>query len=94
MLSCGGGCGAQSWIGRPGLGIDPRPASADEINRRRGCGAGKGIRVHRNVLPADEVAEVDGMPVMSVPRTILDLAGVLDRGATRPAPIMRSKSGV
>ena len=34
------------------------------------------IRRHRALLPADEVTAEDGIPVTSVPRTILDLASV------------------
>lgn len=39
-----------------------------------------GIRVRSGRLPADEVTTVDGIPVTTVARTILDLAGLL------PAP--------
>ncbi len=38
-----------------------------------------GITAHRSSLPEDERAALDGIPVTSVPRTILDLAAVLDR---------------
>jgi very-short-patch-repair endonuclease len=34
------------------------------------------IRRHFSVLPADEVTECDGIPITTVPRTILDLAAV------------------
>jgi len=37
----------------------------------------KGIQVHRSRVPGDERAEVDGIPVTSPFRTMLDLAGVL-----------------
>jgi hypothetical protein len=40
------------------------------------------IRRHRALLPADEVAVEDGIPVTTVPRTILDLAAA---GATEHA---------
>lgn len=33
------------------------------------------IRRHRSLLPGDETTVVDGIPVTTVPRTILDLAG-------------------
>ncbi|MGI8631672.1 MAG: endonuclease domain-containing protein [Solirubrobacterales bacterium] len=36
-----------------------------------------GIRTHQAMLPADEVTLVDGIPVTTVARTLLDLAGVL-----------------
>jgi very-short-patch-repair endonuclease len=38
-----------------------------------------GIEVHRAGLQPDEVTEVDGIPVTTVPRTLLDLAAVLPR---------------
>jgi very-short-patch-repair endonuclease len=37
------------------------------------------IVFHTAVLPPDEVAVLDGIPTTTVPRTILDLASVLDR---------------
>jgi very-short-patch-repair endonuclease len=39
----------------------------------------RGIRGHRSVLPEDERTVVDGIPVTTVPRTILDLAAVVSR---------------
>jgi very-short-patch-repair endonuclease len=38
-----------------------------------------GIRAHHSLLPHDEVSEVDGIPVTTVPRTILDLAAAVSR---------------
>ena len=40
---------------------------------------------HRSALPPDEVAAIDGIPVTTVPRTLLDLAAVL-----RPALVERA----
>ena len=40
-----------------------------------------GIRYHQAYLPADEVTVVDGIPVTTVPRTLLDLASVVPRRA-------------
>jgi very-short-patch-repair endonuclease len=37
----------------------------------------RGITVHHAPLPADEVTTYDGIPVTTVPRTLLDLAAVL-----------------
>lgn len=50
-----------------------------EVIRRRGWRAGDGILVHRCALRDDETTEVDGIPVTTVPRTLFDLASVLDR---------------
>ena len=38
-----------------------------------------GIRFHRALLPADEKTILNGIPITSVPRTILDLAATLDQ---------------
>ena len=38
-----------------------------------------GIVVHRSVLPSDEITTLGGIPVTTVPRTLLDLAAVLSR---------------
>jgi hypothetical protein len=37
----------------------------------------EGLRFHQSPLPADEIGKHDGIPVTSVPRTLLDLATVL-----------------
>lgn len=50
-----------------------------EVTRPRGIRARAGIVSHRDSLPADEMTVLDGIPVTTVPRTILDLAGVLSR---------------
>jgi very-short-patch-repair endonuclease len=42
-------------------------------NRRGGAG----IRLHRALLPPDEVTELDGLPVTTIGRTLIDLAAVL-----------------
>ena len=36
-----------------------------------------GLRFHRTTLPEDEVTVRNGIPVTSVPRTLLDLASVV-----------------
>jgi very-short-patch-repair endonuclease len=38
-----------------------------------------GIRFHRSFLPSDETTVKNGIPVTTVPRTLFDLAAVLDR---------------
>ncbi len=105
-LACGGD-GVVSGLGaayRRGLLPDP-PAHADiEITVTRGSGASRrGIRVHRTLrLDPDEREVLDGIPVTSVDRTLLDLAAratdreleralaaALDRGATSRARLRR-----
>ena len=56
----------RAWSGRAAITV-PR--------WRRGP---NGIEVHSASLPADEMATLDGIPITSMPRTILDLATVLN----------------
>jgi len=55
------------------------PHAVPEVTVPRSLRSREGLRVHRSRLPADEVTEVDGIPTTTVPRTLLDLATVLDR---------------
>jgi len=56
----------------------PVHVTATEARRRR-----RGIVVHRAVLPPEDVEIVDGIPVTSVARTLLDMSGVGDGGRLR-----------
>jgi hypothetical protein len=59
--------------------ISPTSSPLIEITgptRRRG---GKGIRYCQSTLHPDDITELDGFPITSIPRTLLDLAGVVDR---------------
>jgi very-short-patch-repair endonuclease len=56
-----------------------------EVTVPTGRTAPRGIRLHRAVLPADEVTTRDGIPVTTVPRTLFDLAAVLQRDEWRGA---------
>ena len=59
--------GLRAWRGLPTV-TTPR--------RRRPSAV---IRFHTAVLPPDEVTVLDGIPTTTVPRTIFDLASILDR---------------
>lgn len=50
-----------------------------EITVPKKLGRRLGLRAHRAQLPGDEITTVDGIPVTSPPRTILDLAAGLQR---------------
>src|ERR671914_767712 len=53
----------------------------------------RGIVFHRAELPEEERTVLDGIPVTTVPRTILDLATILDvRGSRRPSTRPRSSA--
>jgi very-short-patch-repair endonuclease len=60
-------------------GMIPRSGAAPEVTRPRFFRPRAGIQAHRSSLPADEIALVDGIPVTSPPRTLLDLAAVLSQ---------------
>jgi predicted transcriptional regulator of viral defense system len=60
-------------------GLVPRSAMTPEVTRPGYCRRRRGMVIHRSVIPADETDIVDGIPVTSPHRTILDLAAVLRR---------------
>ena len=62
-----------------------RSAIEIEVTRSTGWRAQPGLAVHRGSIPSDERAAVDGIPVTSVPRTILDLAMVERRTQVKRA---------
>jgi hypothetical protein len=64
---------AQAW------GILPKAPIEPEVTRPRRVRGRPGIVVHRSPLPGDEVTVLDGIPVTTVPRTLVDLAAVVDR---------------
>jgi hypothetical protein len=47
----------------------------------------RGIVFHRAELPEDERTVLDGIPVTTVPRTILDLATILQAAGWRCVPV-------
>jgi very-short-patch-repair endonuclease len=62
--------GAHWGLCRSGAGID---VTAPLKRRKRG-----GIQFHRRRIPPDERTTHHGIPITSVPRTLLDLAAILD----------------
>jgi very-short-patch-repair endonuclease len=79
VLACGSDAvlsyksAAQLW------GLRNGSSRAIDVTRASGWRAPDGIVVHRVALPEDEQTAVDGIPVTTVPRTILDLAAVASR---------------
>ena len=74
--------------GGPGTVLSHRPAGA-AWNLRAWNGraaitvpnwrrSSRGIEIHSSSLPLDEVTTIDGIPATTVPRTLLDLATILD----------------
>ena len=60
-------------------GLIPRATAYPEVTRPARFRPRPAIVIHRSSLPDDEIAVVDQIPVTSVPRTLLDLAAVVDR---------------
>jgi hypothetical protein len=57
--------------------VAERPDEPVHVTVRRDCGRRPQIRIHRGSLGRDEVEQVDGIPVTSLGRTLLDVAGAL-----------------
>jgi len=57
----------RSWTGRPTITVPSWRASS------------RAIEIHTTLLPADEITVIEGIVTTTVPRTIFDLASVLDR---------------
>jgi hypothetical protein len=64
---------AQLW------GLLPESAITPEVTRPHSFRPRPGVVAHQSVLPADELARVDGIPVTSLSRTLFDLASVGSR---------------
>jgi very-short-patch-repair endonuclease len=61
------------WRILPPLSIAPEVTRPTRSERR------SGLRVHCGVLRSDEITRLDGIPVTSAPRTVLDLAAVSNK---------------
>jgi very-short-patch-repair endonuclease len=59
--------------------LTPHLTPPPEVTRVRNFRSRPGIAGHRFPLPKDETAQVNWIPVTSVPRTLLDLASVLTK---------------
>lgn len=60
-------------------GLLPPSTAAIEVTRPPKFGARPRIHAHESLLPDDERTVVDGIPVTTVPRTILDLAAAVSK---------------
>lgn len=58
------------WRILPAMSISP------EVTRATRCESRPGLRAHCAVLRADEITCLDGIPVTSAPRTVLDVAAL------------------
>ena len=81
--------GSQSVLshraGAAHLGIRPSERARIEVTVPGWRPSRRGIQIHQSALPPDEVTTHRGIPVTTVPRTLLDLAAVVDRRAIERA---------
>ena len=77
VLACDGGIVShRSAAALRGLAPSPAPTPLElTISPGRHCGRRPDIRVHRRAIADDEIERIDGIPVTSAARTVLDLAG-------------------
>jgi hypothetical protein len=83
VLACGPGA-ALSYSGATGL-WQIRRGKRLEVTVPRGRKARKGIQIHWVDLPDDEVTIHHGIPVTTVPRTLLDISAVVQHAEFRSA---------
>lgn len=79
VLACGSGAALSHRSAAQLWGLIRRSGSVLEVTRPAAFRPRLGIRGHRSVLPDDEIDVVEGIPVTSVSRTLLDLAPILGR---------------
>jgi hypothetical protein len=78
-LACGSGTVLSHRSAGALWAIAPRSSTAIDVTRPTHIRRRAGILAHQSSLPDDERTVVDGIPVTTVPRTILDLAAVGSR---------------
>jgi very-short-patch-repair endonuclease len=85
VLACGPGAALSHGSAAAHWGIAPERAVEVSVRAPR-CPRPRAIRVHRRArLPADEVTELDRIPLTTPARTLLDLATYLPRSALAAA---------
>jgi very-short-patch-repair endonuclease len=85
VLACGDGAVLSHRSAAVHWGICRPDPSRTDVTAPRRVGRRDGIRAHRAILPADEITEVDGIPVTTAARTLFDLAATLERDQLRRA---------
>jgi hypothetical protein len=79
VLACGDGAVLSHRSAAVHWGICRPDPSRTDVTAPRRVGRRDGIRAHKAILPADEITEVDGIPVTMAARTLFDLAATLER---------------
>ena len=77
VLACGAGAVLSHRSAGQVWGLVPRYAIEVEITKPGRFRKRTGIRVHAGILLSDEIAVERGIPVTTVPRTMLDMAAIL-----------------
>lgn len=85
VLACGSGAVLSHRSAAVLWGLRRGDPVRTEVTVPRRLGRRKGIRTHRAILEPDEITEVDGIPISTAARTLLDLAAVVDRHEVRRA---------
>jgi very-short-patch-repair endonuclease len=78
VLACGPGAALSHRSAGQLWGLVPRFAIEVEVTKPGRFRGRRGIRVHEGMLLADEMTVERGIPVTTVPRTMLDMAAMLD----------------
>lgn len=84
VLTSGPDAVLSHWSAAALWAIRPNSRSVIDVTLPRKSRTHNGLRRHRKPLPADEITTRDGIPVTTVPRTILDLA------ATEPPDVVQN----
>jgi len=79
VLACGRGAVLSHRSAARLWGLSPGSSRAIEVTRPTGWRPPAGVIVHRSSIPDDERTVVAGIPVTTVPRTILDYAVTASR---------------
>ncbi len=91
VLACGEGAVLSHRSAAALWGIRNPMSRAIEVTTSSKSRPGSGIQRHFAILPADEVAERDGIPVTTVPRTIFDRGGVGPESSASPSHGWRNR---
>ena len=76
VLACGPDAVLSHWSAAALWRIRPNARELIDVTSPSKTNSLGAVKRHLRVLPADEMTEEDGIPVTTVPRTILDLAAV------------------
>lgn len=79
VLACGPAAVLSSWPAAAHWRMRDRAGGPVHVTVPRGRHARSGIVVHHARLPPDEITVHEGIPITTVPRTILDIAAAGDR---------------